>query len=149
VVHVAGDSGFIDWANGVDTSIAAAETTAHAAATFVSRTDGGGDALATNATATGAVTLNLASGNVHNVTLTGNTTFTFSGAAVGAARSFTLILRQDATGSRSVTWPASVKWAGAIAPTVSTAASKVDVLSFVTVDGGTTWLGFVGGIDLR
>jgi filamentous hemagglutinin family protein len=43
-----------------------------------------------------------------------------------------LLLRvvQDATGGRLVTWPATVKWAGGAAPTLSTAANAVDVVSF-------------------
>lgn len=105
-----------------------------------------GEEVATNATATGAVTLDLTLGNVSDVTLTGNTTFTFSNpTASGDACSFTLILRQDGTGSRSVTWPASVDWPAGTAPTLSTTASAVDILTFVTVDGGTRWFGMLAG----
>lgn len=78
---------------------------------------------------------------IHDLTLTANCTLTFPAAAAGA--SFTLLLRQDATGSRTVTWP-SVKWAAATAPTLTTAASGVDVLAFVCVDG-VHWLGFACG----
>lgn len=91
-------------------------------------------------------TIDLEGGNVHTATLDANCTFTFSNpTASGDACSFTLILKQDATGSRAVTWPASVDWAGGVAPTLSTAANAVDILGFTTVDGGVTWYGFVGG----
>jgi hypothetical protein len=90
-------------------------------------------------------TVDLANGTVHRVVLDANCTFTFSGAVSGNGSSFTLIVTQDATGSRIATWPASVIWAGGVEPTLSTAASAVDILTFLTVDGGTTWAGFVAG----
>lgn len=76
---------------------------------------------------------------MHDVTLTANCTFTFPTA--GAGKSFSLRTVQDATGSRTVTWPAAVKWAGGNAPTLSTAASSVDAFAFVCFDG-TRWEGF-------
>jgi hypothetical protein len=114
------------------------------------RASGGGlETISTNATASGAVTINLANGNVHTLTLTGNVTLTVSGVSVGKACSFTLILTQDGTGSRTVTWPTGTKWAGGTAPVLSTGASKVDVLTFHSVDGGSTWRGFLAGLDMR
>lgn len=91
-------------------------------------------------------TINIEDGNVHHLKLTANCTLTFSNPiASGDATSFTLVLEQDATGSRTVTWPASVKWAGGVAPTLTTTAARFDVLTFFTVDGGTRWFGFVAG----
>ena len=40
-----------------------------------------------------------------------------------------LILVQDGVGSRTATWPASVDWPGGTAPTLSTGASDVDIVS--------------------
>jgi hypothetical protein len=98
---------------------------------------------------TGATyTIDLESGNVFNLTLTGNCTYTFSNPpASGVAGAFTLIQNQDGTGSRTVTWPASVEWAGGSAPTITSTASSTDVFTFITTDGGTTWYGFTGGQD--
>lgn len=90
-----------------------------------------------------AYTINIASGTVQNLTLTGNCTFTFPTATSG--EQFTLFLNQDATGSRTVTWPVSIRWAGGSAPSLTTAASKTDVLSFIF--NGTYWVGFVGGLN--
>jgi hypothetical protein len=59
-----------------------------------------------------------------------------------------LILTQDGTGSRTVDWPGSVQWAGSSAPTLSTGDGDVDIFAFVTVDAGTTWFGFTGGLNL-
>ena len=93
-------------------------------------------------------TIDLESGNVFNLTLTGNCTYTFSNPpASGSAGAFTLIQNQDGTGSRTVTWPASVEWAGGSAPTITSTASSTDVFNFITTDGGTTWYGFTGGQD--
>jgi len=96
-------------------------------------------------------TIDLTNANVYDLTLTGNCTFIFSGSPTsGKAGSFTLILTQDGTGSRTATWPASVDWAGGTAPTLTTTATTgVDVLTFVTTDGGTTWWGFLSGGDMK
>ena len=87
-----------------------------------------------------AQTLNGAAGIAKVVTLTANCAFTFSAPPTSEVGSLELVLKQDATGSRTVTWPASVKWSGG-APSLSTAANAVDRLVFVTYDCGTTWYG--------
>jgi hypothetical protein len=110
-------------------------------------TSGGVETVSTNGAATGSVTLNLANGNVFNVTLTGNTTFTFSGATAGKACSFGVYMHQDSTGGRTVTWPTSVKWPGGSAPTVSSDASATDIFVFESLDGGTTWYGSLVGVN--
>ncbi len=104
----------------------------------------------TDATSTATKTLDIEDGNVFDITLTDNCTFTFSNPSTsGKACSFTLILRQDGTGSRTVTWPASVDWASATAPTLTiTATTGKDILTFMTVDAGTTWNGFAAGLDM-
>ena len=91
-------------------------------------------------------TINFENGNVFELTLTGNVTYTFSNPPVNnIGGSFTLIQKQDGTGSRTVTWPASVKWASGSAPTVTAAASSIDIFTFITTDGGASWYGFTGG----
>ena len=105
-----------------------------------------GETLVVNGTSGSTDTIDLEDGNFHKVTLTANCTFTFSNPpASGTAGSFTLFLIQDGTGSRTVTWPGSVAWAAATAPTLTTTAAAVDVLTFITLDGGTVWNGFVAG----
>lgn len=86
-------------------------------------------------------------GNNFALTLSGATTFTFSNPpASGTTYAFTLKLVQDASGSGyTVTWPSSVDWAAATAPTLTTDANAVDVFVFMTHDGGTTWYGFTAG----
>ena len=85
----------------------------------------------------------LATNFVH--TLTGATTYTFSNpATTGNASSFTLKIIQDST-ARTITWPATVRWAGGTAPTLTTTANGVDVFVFYTIDGGTNYYGFTAG----
>lgn len=106
------------------------------------------ETCAENAAVTGTVGIDLNNGNVHSITLTGAATLTFDNpVATGDSSSFTLIVKQDATGSRLITWPGSVAWAAATAPTLTTTANRFDVLAFTTVDGGTRWFGFVAGQD--
>ena len=70
------------------------------------------------------------SANVQSITLnTSNTAFTFSNGQAGAV--YKLILKQDATGSRTVTWPVSVKWPGGTAPTLTTTANAIDLVNIV------------------
>lgn len=88
-----------------------------------------------------AYTIALTAGTVQVLTLTGNCTFTFPTATAG--KSFTLLLKQDGTGSRTVTWPASVKWPGGTAPTITPTASKLD--KYVFTSDGTNWYGSTAG----
>lgn len=94
-----------------------------------------------------ATTVDLRAGTNFSHTLTENTTFTFSNpAASGRVSTFTLKLVQDSSASGyTVTWPASVDWPSATAPTLTATASAVDYFVFITHDGGTNWYGFTAG----
>jgi hypothetical protein len=82
-------------------------------------------------------TLSLTNGTVQTVTMTGNCTFTMPTATAG--KSFILIAVQDGTGSRTATFT-SVKFAGGVAPTLTTTATTGrDILTFVA--DGTNWYG--------
>jgi hypothetical protein len=89
-----------------------------------------------------AITLDLANGTVQIITLTGNCVYTFPTPVAG--KSFTLIHLQDATGSRTVTWPATVDWPSATAPTLTATALRADKFVFTAISG-TSWLGSVAG----
>lgn len=103
-------------------------------------TDGYTEEVVTANTST-AYTIDLANGSVQILTLTGNCTFTFP--TVVSGKGFTLLLLQDATGSRTVTWPASVKWPASTAPTITATASKMD--KYVFVANGSYWIGSNAG----
>lgn len=81
-----------------------------------------------NGNSSTADTIDWTVGNFQKSTLTDNCTYTFT-APTGAT---TMVLRliQDGTGSRTATFPASVKWSGGTAPTLTTTASAVDLITF-------------------
>jgi hypothetical protein len=95
----------------------------------------------------GTQDFDIALGNVHTATVdTSENTFTFSNpSATGKSCSFTLILTNG--GSQTVNWPAAVDWAGGTAPTLTTAG--IDILTFMTIDAGTIWYGFLAGADMK
>ena len=94
----------------------------------------------------GAQTIDLELGNVVTATITATTTFTFSNPpATGRAGGFVLVLTNGGAGV--ITWPSSVKWAGGTAPTLT--ASGVDVLTFITLDAGTTYRGILSSKDSK
>ena len=94
----------------------------------------------------GTLVLNLETSNIFTVSLNAAiTTLTISNPpASGSGGSFTLIFTADGT-ARAVTWPASIKWAGGTAPTLTSTSGKADSFAFFTSDGGTNWQGYVGG----
>jgi hypothetical protein len=82
-------------------------------------------------------TINFASGQKQLMTLTGNCTVTFSFPGVG---NYQLILKQDATGSRTVTWSGVSLFVGsASAPTINATANGYTIVS-VYWDGTSAWL---------
>lgn len=89
--------------------------------------------------------VDLSLGNVQTYTLSGSQTLTFTNPiATGNSSSFTLIVTNG--GSATLTWPTSVDWAGATAPTLTS--SGIDVITFTTIDGGTIWYGFAAGLAM-
>jgi hypothetical protein len=96
---------------------------------------------------TGATrTFDLSVANFFSATLDQACTFTFSNPpASGDFGSFVLELTNG--GAFAITYPASVDFVGGVAPTLT--ASGVDQLVFTTRDGGTTYFGFVAGLDIK
>jgi len=82
-------------------------------------------------------TINANNGGAFSLTMTGNTTFTFS--SVTSGRSVGFVLQLTGNGG-TITWPSSVDWAAATAPDAP-ASGETDILVFWTRDGGTTWYG--------
>jgi len=75
------------------------------------------------------ISWNTNSGQIATVTLAGNRTMAApTNLRVGV---YILHVIQDATGDRTLTWNAVFKWTAAIAPTLSTTATRRDVFSFV------------------
>ena len=107
------------------------------------------EVLASPAITANVLTLDLSTAQMFTVSLNANiTTFTITNTPATANRSigFTLIFTADGT-ARTVTWGAAVKWANNDPPTLTSTNAKKDILSFVSPDGGTTFYGFIGGLN--
>jgi hypothetical protein len=92
-----------------------------------------------------AINLDVTSGGVFSATLTGNATITLRYPVSSGASSFTLILSNDGTASRTVAWSGGTfKFPGGAASlSRTTTANAIDVWVFFTPDGGTTWYGSI------
>ncbi|WP_035979757.1 collagen-like protein [Kozakia baliensis] len=107
----------------------------------------------TNASAAVPVTANTSPGSslalafaatgdvAYDVTPTQALTLSLSGGVAGQFQILRLVIRQPSSGGFAVTLPTGVKYAGGAAPTVSTTAGQITVLTFATDDGGVTYLG--------
>jgi hypothetical protein len=90
--------------------------------------------------------VDLSQGTVFPITLDKNiTSFQLQNIPTGV-NSFLILLTQDGTGGKTVTWAftgKTIKWSGG-APTVTSTANATDIYSFMSVDGN-TWYGSVAG----
>ena len=103
---------------------------------------------ASAAISTGTLTLDVSTAGIFYVSLNADvTTLTISNTQSTGASAFTLVFTADGT-PRSVTWGGSILWPGGLAPSLTSTNGKEDIFSFMTLDGGTTWMGFVGGQNL-
>jgi len=128
-------------------TLAGAVTGADQTVSAINLKDYGEVTNAIGATGGGTQDIDLTLGN--NVVATVDTsanTFTFSSPTASDELSgFTLFLTNG--GSQTVNWPATVDWAGGTAPTLTT--SGIDILVFITTDGGTIWHGMVASADSK
>ena len=104
------------------------------------------------------VTLDLSTGNFHNISLGQNVTkFEFTNAKRG--QRFILRITQNGSSAKTVAWTnvdyttggaaATVRWAGNVVPTMSTSTSHTDVYGFLcTNNAGSNFDGFIIGQDL-
>lgn len=100
------------------------------------------DTISAPAISAGTVTLNCNGGRVRNFTiaLTANAALAVSNlAAAGRVTEFEVQITQDATGSRTLTLPASFKALGGSDTAIASAANAATILSAKTFDNGTTW----------
>lgn len=83
-----------------------------------------------------AKTIDWSASPVQRITLDASCTLTFT--APNGISDVLLHITQNGTGGYSVTWPASVKWSGGTAPTITTTAGAVSVVRLF-YDGATYW----------
>src|SRR3990167_4431461 len=80
------------------------------------------------------ISWNMDLGNMAKITLAGNRTMS-APTNLTAGKNYWLIIIQDGTGSRTITWNSVFKWVGGSAPTLTTTASAIDIFEFVCYDG--------------
>jgi hypothetical protein len=131
--------------NAVSGTIAPSSTSTNSATELVTKSyiDSGYQTATDGAT----VTFDLGNGGYrkHKVTLGGARTLAISNGIVGQV--FIIDLIQDATGSRTVTWFSTIKWAGGTVPTLTTTANKIDSFGFIVTSAG-NYQGYVIGQNL-
>ena len=76
---------------------------------------------------TSTTTLDLSTGNVLQVVLTGTTTLAFTNPKIGT---YIIKIKQDATGNRTLNFP-TIKWSDAAVPTITTTPNAVDLITLI------------------
>lgn len=76
---------------------------------------------------TSTTTLDLSTGNVLQVVLTGATTLAFTNPKIGT---YIIKIKQDADGNRTLNFP-TIKWADAAVPTITQRANAVDLITII------------------
>ena len=76
---------------------------------------------------TSTTTLDLSTGNVLQVVLTGTTTLAFTNPKIGT---YIIKIKQDATGYRTLNFP-TIKWSDAAVPTITTTPNAVDLITLI------------------
>ena len=99
------------------------------------------EVISYNSTANGSVIIDFNNANIHELTLTGNITSLIidnppTSANVG---NITIIIKQDAIGGRTISWPSSFKWSGGEEPSLTTDAHSIDTVNIYTTDGGSNY----------
>lgn len=93
-------------------------------------------------TVSGAQNIDLTNSNIYTATLGGTTTFSIinPSANTGLVQYCTLVLKQDATGSRTMT-VSNAKYTDGVAPVLTTTPNATDIISYMSFDNGATWIG--------
>jgi len=97
--------------------------------------------IVTIGTVSSNTNINLSQGNIFDITLAANVTFTFTNPpAATFSQPATIILRQNDTGNNTATFTGALYTDGQL-PQLSTGANQIDVLTFFTLNQGTSWFG--------
>ncbi|MGT2453794.1 carbohydrate-binding protein [Cupriavidus basilensis] len=98
------------------------------------------EVAATPAISGGTLTIDCSAGNFFAVNMTANITALNFTNVPAAGEGYVLVLEFTATGTaRTIAWPASVKWPGGTAPTLTATNGKTDTIVLYTRDGGASW----------
>jgi hypothetical protein len=97
------------------------------------------ETIVASGTVGASATLAITAGTVLTATLTSATACTFTMPTATAGKSFTLLLKQPASGTATTATFTGVKWNSGGAPVITATLGKLDILAFVA--DGTNWYG--------
>jgi len=109
-------------------------------------TSGKGDAWVT-LTDAATIAVDASLGNSFEVTLGGNRTMGEPSSPLDG-QTIVFLIKQDATGGRTLAWNAKFKWPSATAPTLSTGANDVDMVTGKYHETDDLWYMVTSGLDL-
>ena len=88
-----------------------------------------------NVVAVSALDIDCSTGNYFTKSISADSTFTFSN--IPSSRAFAFTVEIDVSGDRTISWPSSVSFPSATAPTLTS--GRTHLFFFVTNDGGTSF----------
>lgn len=97
------------------------------------------ETIVASGTVGASATLAITAGTILTATLTSATACTFTMPTATAGKSFTLLLKQPASGTATTATFTGVKWGTVGAPTITATLGKLDILAFIS--DGTNWYG--------
>lgn len=97
----------------------------------------------------GQVSLPVLTTSVYRMTLDGNISLSLQTAVSLSNRAVavTLFMTQGSAGSHLASWPQGTVWSGGVPPVLTTTAGRTDVITLLYPGGGTSWYGFVAGLN--
>jgi hypothetical protein len=96
-------------------------------------------------TTAGVLTINLQDGDHFRVPLSANVSTLTLQNPPATGRYRTIVLDLSVNGARSVAWPASFRWPGGVAPTLTVTPGRIDTFLITTIDGGSRWFAYTMG----
>ncbi len=105
--------------------------------------------VALGSISSGTYNIDLSLSNLFTITLSSSVTFTFTNPpASNKSKPITIILTQGAGGSKLATFTNAIYTDG-IAPILTTAAGSIDVLTFFTINNGSSYFGTFAMADIK
>lgn len=101
-------------------------------------------------TITGNTNVNCVLGSFFDWTLANNSNVWFNNAApAGTVQMIQILLRQSANGGNTITWENNIYWSDNTIPILSTTSNTGDILQFISINGGTCWMGSMVAANMK
>ena len=105
--------------------------------------------VALGSISSGTYNLDLSLSNLFTITLSSNVTFTFTNPpASNKSKPVTVVLTQGTGGSKTAPFT-NAKYTDGIAPILSTGVGNIDVLTFFTINNGSSYFGTFAMADIK